>query len=164
MKHVGKHEFTRLVVENRQRFYRIAYGYVKNEQDALDIVSEATYKGLSHLKELREPNYFVTWMTRIIINTALESIRKNSRQVAFEESMLNEYEVTELDQEIQFDLYTALDALGAEERSFIILKYFEEYSFREIADLLDIPESTIKSKVYRCLENMRVYMEGGARP
>lgn len=159
MKHIGKYEFAELMVNNRQSFYRIAYSYMKNEQDALDIISEATYKGLKNIKTLKEPNYFKTWMTRIIINTALEYIRKNSRQVAFEDRMLSENHESTLDLEIEFDLYTALDALGAEDKSFIILKYFEEYSFKDIANLLNIPESTVKSKVYRCLATMRSYME-----
>lgn len=163
MKHIGKHEFAELMVNNRQRFYRIAYSYVKNEQEALDIVSEATYKGLVHIEDLREPDYFLTWMTRIIINTALEGIRKNSRQVALEDYMLEECDVN-VEQEIQFDLYTALDALGAEDKTFIILKYFEEYSFKDISILLETPESTVKSKVYWCLEIMRRYMEGGTQP
>ena len=51
-RHLGKHEFADKVMENRKRFYCIAYSYVKNEQDALDIISEATCKGLLHLKEL----------------------------------------------------------------------------------------------------------------
>ena len=49
-RHLGKHEFADKVMENRKRFYCIAYSYVKNEQDALDIISEATCKGLLHLK------------------------------------------------------------------------------------------------------------------
>lgn len=162
-KHIGKHEYAKLMVENRQRFYRIAYSYVKNEHEALDIVSEATYKGLAHIKDLREPDYFITWMTRIVINTALEIIRKNSRQTVLEDYMLADNDVEKLEQEIKFDLYAALDALGAEDKSFIILKYFEGCSFRDISKLFEIPESTVKSKVYRCLERMRNFMEGGSQ-
>lgn len=164
MRHIGKHAYAALFVENRQRFYRIAYSYVKNEQEALDIVSEAAYKGLVHIRDLREPDYFRTWMTRIVINTALDMIKKNSRQVAFEDYMLEEEAPEPLEREIKFDLYTALDALGAEDKTLVVLKYFEGYSFKDISDLLEIPESTVKSKVYRCLEWMRKFMEGGGQP
>ena len=163
MRQIGKHEFAELLVQHRQSFYRIAYSYMKNEQDALDIVSEATCRGLSHRKELREPEYFKTWMTRIVINTALETLRKNSRQTPLEDYMLEERFVSIREPERDFDLYTALDALGAEDKSFIILKYFEEYSFKEMALLLEMPESTVKSRVYRCLDKMRFYMEGGVK-
>lgn len=161
MERIGKHKYAELMAENRQKFYRIAYSFVKNEQEALDIVSEATYKGLVHIRDLREPAYFKTWMTRIVINTALEMIRKNSRQVALEDYMLEDDDMENLEQEIKFDLYNALDALGAEDKSFIILKYFEGYSFRDISNLFEVPESTVKSKIYRCLKWMRDFMEGG---
>lgn len=161
MKHIDRHEYAELIEKNRQKFYRIAYSYVKNEQEALDIVSEAVYRGLVHIRDLREPDYFNTWMTRIVINTALETIRKNSRLVVSEDYMQKEPDVEKLEQELKFDLYAAMDALGAEYKTFVILKYFEGYSFKDISKLLDIPESTVKSRVYRCLEQMRDYMEGG---
>lgn len=163
-KHIGKHAYAELIVENRQAFYRIAYSYVKNEQEALDIVSEAVYRGLVHIRDLREPEFFKTWMTRIVINTALEMIRKNSRQTVLKDDMLEDVDMEQMEQEVRFDLYTALDALGAEDKSYIILKYFEGYSFKDISNLLEIPESTVKSKVYRCLEWMRKFMEGGSQP
>ena len=84
-RHLGKHEFAEKMMENRKRFYCIAYSYVKNEQDALDIISEATCKGLIHLKELDEAEHLVTWMTRIIVNTSIDFIRKNSRLTALPE-------------------------------------------------------------------------------
>lgn len=163
-KHIGKHEYAELIVENRQRFYRIAYSYVKNEQEALDIVSEAVYRGLVHIRDLREPEYFKTWMTRIVINTALEMVRKNSRQVVLEDYMLEDADEEQMEREVRFDLYTALDALGTEDKTYIISKYFEGYSFKDISYLLEIPESTVKSRVYRCLEWMRKFMEGGRWP
>lgn len=122
MKQINKQKYAELIVENRQYFYRIAYAYMKNEQDALDVVSEASYKGLVHLKALREPDYFKTWMTRIVINTATDIIRKNLRQTALEDYMLEEGSVSNWEPVINFDLYKALDALKAEEKHFIILK------------------------------------------
>lgn len=163
MGRIGKQECAELMVKNRMKFYRIAYSYVKNEQDALDIVSEATYRGISHLKELREPEYFSSWMTRIVINTAIEMLRKNARHVVLEDYMLEDCAEQTIDQEIRFDLYQALDALCAEDKAYIILKYFEGYCFRDIAELFGMPESTVKSKVYKCLGSMRKYMEGGGK-
>lgn len=160
-KRIGKHEYAEWMMQNRQRFYRIAYSYVKNEQEALDIVSEAVYRGLIHIKDLREPKYLNTWMTRIVINTALEMIRKNSRLAVLEDYLPEVGAAEKIEQEIRFDLYEALDTLDAEDKSYVILKYFEDCSFKEISELLDIPESTVKSKVYRCLERMRKFMEGG---
>lgn len=160
MKKIGKQKFAELVTEYRQCFYRIAYSYVKSEQDALEIVSEATYKGFIHLEDLRKPEYFKTWMTRIVINSALELLRKRTYHSSFTDCIGPEALSEPPDLDIQYDLYAALDSLGAEDKSYVILKYFEGYSFREIADILKTPESTVKSRLYRCLGKMREYMEG----
>ena len=66
MNMITKQMYESWMVEHGQRFYRMAYSYMKNEQDALEVISEATYKGLKNLHRLREPDFFVTWMTRII--------------------------------------------------------------------------------------------------
>ena len=165
MKHISKREYAQLITENRQRFYRIAYSYARNEHDALDIVSEATYKGLKNLKNLREHEYFLTWMTRIVINTALDDLRKRARtEVCDADAIERESGASgSAADETCMDLYAAMDLLKPEERIYIVLKYFEEYSFRDMAVLLELPESTIKSRTYECLKRMRLYMEGGKR-
>ncbi|WP_243278621.1 sigma-70 family RNA polymerase sigma factor [Clostridium sp.] len=147
-------------MENRQKFYRIAYSYVKNEQEALEIVSDAMYKGLVHLKDLREMDYFITWMTRIIINTSLETLRKKSKLTQYEDYMA-EVKVEETGQDQNLDLYHAINMLDPDEKSYVILKYFEERTYREMSDILEMPQSTIKSKIYRSLEKMKSYLEGG---
>ncbi len=165
MKKIGAREYADLVTENRQRFYRMAYSYVKNEEEALDIVSEAVYRGYVHRKELKEADYFFTWMTRIVINTALEMIRKNRHYgyTDFDtlEECLSDQAEKGLSQEELTDLYQAIDRLSPEDRSFIILRYFENQNFREMGEILGLPENTVKSRVYRCLAKMRTYLEDG---
>ena len=65
--------------------------------------------------------------------------------------------------EEQWDLYEALDTLEEENKSFIILKFFEDKSFREIAEIYQMPEGTVKSKVYRILQDLRFQLEKGGR-
>lgn len=62
---------------SRDKLYRFAYCYVKNEDDALDILSEAVYKGYISFHKLRDEKYFETWMIRIIINCANDFLKKN---------------------------------------------------------------------------------------
>jgi RNA polymerase sigma-70 factor (ECF subfamily) len=164
MKHLGKQAYASLLMGSRQKFYKIAYSYVKNEEEALDIVSEAAYRGLVHIKDLREPQYFQTWMTRIVINCALEFLRKSPGTQDCGELPEEADGECFAPQEIHLDLYAALDSLAPEDKAFIILKYFEEYSFKDMAAVLDMPESTVKSRVYRCLKIMRKKMEGGEAP
>ena len=65
---IDKAVFIELFHQREEVLYRIAYMYVKNEDDALDIVNEAVCKAYSSVKRLKEPKYFNTWITRILIN------------------------------------------------------------------------------------------------
>ena len=150
-------EYARRVEKQREQLYRVAFCYVKNSQEALDIVSESVYRGLIRLHQLREPARFDAWMKRIVIHTALDHLRKGGSYTLCSEEHLPELPADEsaLTAEDTLDLYNALDTLAPEERSFIILRFFEEYSYREIAETLQMPESTVKSKLYRILEKLR---------
>lgn len=150
-------EYAQRVQAGRGQWYRVAFCYVKNEQDALDIVGEAVYRGLASLKALRQAEYFDTWMTRIVINTALSHLRKGGRLAQNQEELPLELSVPEtgLTVEDTLDLYAVLDVLTAEERSYIILRFFQERSFREIAEILSQPEPTVKSRLYRILGKLK---------
>ena len=103
------------------------------------------------------------------MNTSIDFIRKNSRLTALpedsggypEERDWKGRQPEEPDRETLFDLYNAMDLLDPEERTYIVLRYFESYNFREIAEMLKIPESTVKSRSYRALGKMKQHMTGG---
>ena len=76
---MDKYEFARRLQTDKAKFYRIAYSYVKNEHDALDVVGEAVYKGLRNLKSLKSAEFFNSCMTRIVINCALDQLRQGAR-------------------------------------------------------------------------------------
>lgn len=162
---MDKHQFVRLLQDKKEKYYRIAYSYVKNEHDALDITGNATYKGLKELHTLKHQEYFDTWMTRIVINAAIDHLRKNSHLVCYEDKIVDLMIVTEsdLEPEESMDLFDALDALSERDRSCVILRYFEEYSFFEIAEILREPESTVKSRLYRAINKMYNYMGKGGK-
>ena len=73
-----RHTFETQFAQYEADLYRIAYVYVKNPQDALDVMQEAAYRAYKNRKTLKEPKYFKTWLTRITINCAIDHIRKNS--------------------------------------------------------------------------------------
>lgn len=144
--------------------YRLAFCYVKQEQDALDILSESTFKAYSSRQQLKEPEYFDSWMGKIVIRSSLDYLKK--RKVLSLEADVDD-EIADVDggidqfeqSEIRLDVYAAMDQIQPEERTYIILKYFEDKSFLEISQMMDVPESTVKTKVYRSLKKMKNYWE-----
>ncbi len=154
-RHITKEQFARCWEASREKYYRLAYCYTKNEQDALEILSEATYKGYCHLHQLKQPEHFDTWMSRIIIFEAYHFLKQKKRWVSYEDYMDAPDENMFREVEESVDVYQYLDKLSAGERTLLILKYFEERSFKEIAEILYIPENTVKTKTYRLLKKIR---------
>ena len=147
------------LVEHYEKYYRIAYSYVFQEQDALDIVQEGAYRAILKSDALKKPEYADTWICRIMMNEAVRFLEKNrGRTVALEEAS----EKSTIDEPEDLDLWQALRKLNEEERRIVILKYFEEEKIRTIAQVLDLKESTVKSRLYRAVEKLKKYMDGGA--
>lgn len=148
------------VQENKEAMYRLAYSYVKNESDALDVVQESIYKALASLEHLREPNYIKTWMYRIVVNTSVDYLRKNRKYVYDDNLMLDEgqYDAYE-----DTDLREALDQLEEPYKSIVKLRYFEDLKINEIAQVLEQNENTIKTRLYKALKKLRIQIEGGIR-
>ena len=68
-----------LLVGQYEKYYRMAYSYVHSESDAQDIVQEAAYKAIYHAKKLKDPDFADTWICRIVINEAMNYIKKKLR-------------------------------------------------------------------------------------
>ncbi|MEK4271993.1 MULTISPECIES: sigma-70 family RNA polymerase sigma factor [unclassified Paenibacillus] len=150
-------QFSEKITEIQNKLYRLAYCYVKNEQEALDIVSEAVYKGYIAYGKMESMTYFDSWMSRIVINTAIDHIRRNQR-VTYMEDHAQEFVAPErgASAEEKMDLYDALDRLVPEDRAYIILKFFGNMRFREIAEVLSLSENTVKSKFYRIINKLKM--------
>ncbi|MBS5145120.1 MAG: sigma-70 family RNA polymerase sigma factor [Butyricicoccus pullicaecorum] len=160
---ISQAQFAQVFQAKKEKYYRIAYSYAKNEHDALDIVGEAAYRGLKSLHTLKAPEYLDTWITRIVFNVAIDLMRERSRLIFCEDTVLEVVAVPEkeLIPEDSMDLFKALDALSEKDRVCVTLRYFEEYTFLEISKVLQEPESTVKSRLYRALHKMRLYLEKG---
>ena len=94
-------------------------------------------------------------MSRIIINCACDLLKKQNRYDFHEPDDSIPAREDELSVDDRLDLYQALDELAPDEKSLVILKYFEDKSFREIASILSIPESTVKTRLYRIIGKLR---------
>lgn len=106
----------------------------------MDIVRDAVYKSLL-TPPLREPEHFDTWITQIVINTALTHLqRPGSRSREQEEPSPDiPAEESDLTPEESMDLCAASDALPPDERTCVVLRLFEEHFFREIAEIMNVP-------------------------
>lgn len=149
----------RLVEVDKHRLYRIAYIYVKNQDDALEIVQEAIYKAFLNIKKLKELDYFNTWITKIIVNSSLDYIKKRNKLIYIEGGKEICWEG--IDDKEYIDLYDAVDKLEGIYKTVIILKYFEDLKIKDIARILEVTESNVKNYMHKALKILRVELKEG---
>ncbi|SFC46546.1 RNA polymerase sigma-70 factor, ECF subfamily [Alkalibacterium subtropicum] len=135
--------------------YKMAYVYVNNQTDALDIVQETAYRSFKAVKHLKDGRYFKTWLIRITINCAIDHLRKNQRLTYVEPEKNGYYYQAPVHQtDLSLTLKSLISKLDEMEKSMVLLKYYEEYTFKEAAELLDIPSGTAKSILYRAIDKL----------
>jgi len=144
----------RKIIDQRDRFYRVAYSYVGNEQDAMDVVQDVAYKAVKNLRRLREPEYAETWLFRVTINTSLDFLRKRSHEqvgLPTEEKGANDnYESLTV-----FDMLRQLDHTS---RAVIILHFMEGKTFQQISAIIEKNVNTVKTLYYKSLKTLKIQL------
>ena len=146
-----KEEFTYRVEAIRGQLYKTAMLYLNSHAQAVDALDEAIYKGLCGYKRLRKPEFFTTWMTRILINECNNELRRRKRTCPMEE--LPETAVEEFD---SLPLKEALQKLPKELKDVIVLRYFAGFTLVETAELLKIPQGTAATRQRKALQLLRL--------
>ncbi|WP_241747074.1 sigma-70 family RNA polymerase sigma factor [Lysinibacillus sphaericus] len=153
--------FLTLFQQYEVEIYRVAYVYVKNKEDALDVVQEVAYQSFKKIDTLNNPEYFKTWLMKITMNCAINLIKKNSKVVLIRPEYEEFIETEEEDIPLALSLQDLIDGLTVEEKSVVLLRFYQNHTFKEIAELLDMPLGTAKSVLYRAIKKLRnKYFEG----
>lgn len=145
----SKDAFLIVVEKYKIYLYKTAYLYVKNEHDASEIYQQTIFKAYLGIRKLKKTKYFKTWITRILINNVYDSFRNVSRIINIEEAQLfdNFNELVSIEEKV--DLYSAIDCLDNNHKTAIILKYFHDMSIKDISEVMNCSENTVKSFVHR---------------
>ncbi|MDD2956778.1 MAG: sigma-70 family RNA polymerase sigma factor [Oscillospiraceae bacterium] len=144
-------EYTQRVQCLKGQLYRTAMLYLGSDSLALDAVDETVYKGFLAYRKLRSPEFFNTWMTRILINVCNSALRRRKRECAMEELPETAVEVFD-----SLPLREAMARLPRELRAVIVLRYFMELTLEETAESLGVPRGTISTRQRRALALLRL--------
>ncbi len=160
----GKHEtvLTEYLVSNQAVFYRLALSYLHDREDAMDAVQSAACKALEQAHQLREPGAVRTWFYRILVNECMDRLRARKRVVLIPPEALD---AGSYEDPLPSDgsLARRVDALPPEIQTVIKLRFYEELSLAEIAEVTGWKLNTVKSRLYGGLKKLRVSMEGEER-
>lgn len=151
----GHDVITDFILENRDSLYRLAYSYVRNREDALDIMEDAICKALSRAKSLRDPDLVKAWTYRIVVNSALDFLRKRRKDLYLESDVLE----SESDKYQDLDLQSAIASLSTRNRTIVLLRFYEDMKIEEVAEIMGENVNTIKTALYSSLKRLRMQME-----
>jgi RNA polymerase sigma-70 factor (ECF subfamily) len=165
--------FEPLVQKYRQRVWRVAYQIVRDREEAWDVAQEAFVRSYQSLSSFRGQSAFYTWLFRIVVNLATDRVRQRAaRGRAFGTEQVSE---TELEEKLADDpggrpdeeaarreererLARMVDALPPHFRTIIMLSDVEGLSYREIAEVLDIPMGTVMSRLHNARKRLRALL------
>ncbi|MCI6552134.1 MAG: sigma-70 family RNA polymerase sigma factor [Lachnospiraceae bacterium] len=143
------------IIENQNNFYRLAYCYVQNQEDALDVVQNTACKVLEHYESLRNEDAIRTWVYKIVVNEILRFLKEKNKIRLLEENEQMELSYEEKAFDIQEDLYTQINHLDVDEQNIIKLRFYEGLSLKEIAEITEVNLNTVKAKLYRGLRKLK---------
>lgn len=148
---MNNEEFGKRIENIRLRLYKTALLYLGSEAVALDAVDEAVYKALCSYKKLRQPEYFDTWITRILINECYNELRRQKRFRPIDELPESSVEVFDT-----LPLKEAICRLPKELKEVVILRYFAGYTLIETAETLQIPQGTVATRQRKALKVLKL--------
>lgn len=163
--------FRTLFERYHRRAYALAYGVVRHQDDALDVVQDAFIKAHKYLDKFEGNSSFYTWLYRIVMNLAIDHLRKHRRvkPVELDESKLEDGGDESLlprilggnpgrallDKEIRARIDTALGELSENHRAVLVMRELEGLSYEEMAQAMDCSKGTIMSRLFHARRNMQ---------
>jgi RNA polymerase sigma-70 factor (ECF subfamily) len=159
-----------------QRVFRVVRAIVRDDDEASDVTQEAHVNAFMHLREFSGRARFSTWLTRIAVHEALARVRRRSRLESLEDTDSEDALMTSntpgpedraSDGELRVLLERAVDSLPEVFRTTFVLRSIENLSVAETAEILGVPEDTVKTRHYRARERLQSWLThrvGGALP
>lgn len=175
--------FRVLFERHHRRAYAVAYGVVKNEQDALDVVQDGFVKVHRHIDSFQGSSSFYTWLYRIIMNLSIDHVRRrrNAKGLEYDDALARSEDQagdgallprildgnpgkTVIRRELMGRIQKALEELPEYHRAVILLREVEGLSYEEMAEVLEVPKGTIMSRLFHARKKMQAelsdYMDG----
>jgi RNA polymerase sigma-70 factor, ECF subfamily len=170
-----RNAFRTLFERYQRRAYSLAYGVVRNPDDALDIVQDAFIKAHRYLDKFEGTSSFYTWLYRIVMNLAIDHIRKTRRSKAVDfsdqtvkedDSRVGEGDLIPrilggnpgralMDKEIRGRIEEALAELSDNHRAVLVMRELEGLSYEEMAQVMGCSKGTIMSRLFHARRNMQ---------
>src|SRR5688572_29134247 len=152
-------EFEARLVESSTLAFRVAFGVLRQREDAEDVAQEAFAKAYRSFRQLRERDRFRQWLVRMTWRLAIDRLRADRRRSVREQAVDIDREATTVDSAVANEraeqLWRAIDTLPEKLRLVIVLAGIQGHDIREVATLLDVPDGTVKSRLFLARKQLR---------
>jgi RNA polymerase sigma-70 factor (ECF subfamily) len=160
--------FERLVDRHKEKSIRLAFMMLKDYEDAKDVAQESFIKVYGALSNFKGDSKFTTWLYRVVANRCKDFMKKRKLPTTHDETIfetLPDERIQPMGEKIKMKavLDGALDALGFQQRSVVILRYFQDLSVEETASVLNIKEGTVKATCHQALKLLKGILSESAR-
>jgi RNA polymerase sigma-70 factor (ECF subfamily) len=151
----NKDAYQEIVVRYMQSAYYVALGFVHNQQDALDISQDAFIRAFRRIKKFDTEKPFFPWFYKILKNLCFDYFKRRQRRSEVPLENVRVLEVEDEDREMKKALWKGIEELPPEQKEIIILRYFRQFSYQEMAEVLDKPIGTIMSSLYYAKKRLK---------
>lgn len=139
----------------KSKLYKMAWAYLRNHGDVEDVFHNTIIKVVENIDKLKKQEAFESWFISILLNECRKILRDKRRILPSEEIEILNNQTSPSSYDSKADLINGLKSIDEGYKELIILKYYSGYSQKEIAEILDIPLGTVKTKIFRGLRALR---------
>jgi RNA polymerase sigma-70 factor (ECF subfamily) len=167
--------YATLVKRYERRVYAVAYGMLRNSEDAQDVAQDGFIKAYRYLARFKGSSSFYTWLYRIVVNLCIDHLRKRSRvsQVEYDDRLRRpddgaeagaDLKPSNLDanphkslarKELTEQMQKGLDSLSEKHRAVIVLRELEGLSYKEMAEVMECSKGTIMSRLFHARRKLQ---------
>lgn len=150
-----KEALLELIMDQNEEYYRLAYAFMKNPDDALDVLEDMILKVYENIHHLKKTEAFYSWSKTILVNSCKGSLRKRKKVIPFKELPEDPYEEAYSEQEDLIAFESHLSGLNPKYQEVLRLRFLLDMEYEKIAQILEIPLGTVKSRIHTGLKRLR---------
>ncbi|TGE35210.1 sigma-70 family RNA polymerase sigma factor [Desulfosporosinus fructosivorans] len=150
-----------LIMRQKQDYYRLAYVYMKNHDDALDIMEDMILRVYENIKKLKDEHAFYSWSKTILVNCCKNNLRRNSKVLFLNDVPEGSYDEAFGVKEDQIILESHWSRLNQKYQEVLKLRYYLDMDYESIATVLKIPLGTVKSRIHTGMQKLKLSMGVG---
>ncbi|SDY52621.1 RNA polymerase sigma-70 factor, ECF subfamily [Proteiniborus ethanoligenes] len=149
-----------LIMAQKQEYYKLAFIYMKNKEDALDAMSEMILILYEKIYQLKKPEAFYSWSKTILVNCCKKLLKDKSKTIPLDNTVEEGCEARLKEKEEQLLVEEHLSRLNEKHQEVIKLRYYLDLDYQTIAEILKIPLGTVKSRISIGLNKLKESLGG----